>query len=169
MDMQDCDTSKDILVDLGALALGSRLKRLADALCRDATESIAAEKLPIAPHHVPFLACLDRNGPQSIVDLTSALGVSQPAITRTVSALKELALIESRKLETDQRLSIIDLTESGSALVMQMKDDYWKRVETAAAQLFANAKGDFLAQITAVEHALVDESLAQRIAAAPGG
>ena len=143
--------------------VGSRLKRLADALYRDVSATLDASFCGIAPNHVPLLACLEQRGSQTVTDLTGRMGVSQPAVTRMVGALKALGLVQLAPAAHDQRQSLIGLTDAGEALVGRMKTDYWPAVDAAAASLFAGASGDLLAQIAAVEEALRRQPLAERV------
>jgi DNA-binding MarR family transcriptional regulator len=152
----------DFLAQLGALALGSRLKRLADALHRDVAGTLAPYG-GIAPNCVPVLACLEALGPQGVVDIARRLGVAQPGVTRILAALRSHGLIALARGATDRRQSIVRLTDKGAAMVAEMKLDYWPRVDAAASSLFEGASGDFLAQIAAVECALAERSLARRV------
>ena len=68
----------DILQDLGYLALGSRLKRLAERLQADATQIFEQNCFITQPSHFPLLAALDRYGPLTVSEAVTALGVSQP-------------------------------------------------------------------------------------------
>lgn len=153
----------DFLASLGALALGSRLKRLADTLYRDVSGTLDASFCGIAPNHMPILACLDRDGSQTVTEITRRLGVSQPAVTRMVGALKDLDLVRLEPVSQDQRQSRVALSHKGLLLVGRMRIDYWPAVDAGAASLFAGAKGDFLAQIAFVEEALQRQPLAERV------
>ena len=162
MDKQ-AEPPEDFIAALGALALGSRLKRLADALYRDVSETLDASFHGVAPNHVPVLACLTLKGPQTVTELTRHMGVSQPAVTRMVGTLKDLGLVRLDPVSKDQRQSLIVLTKLGEALADRMKSDYWPAVDRAAASLFRDAEGDFLMQIAFVEKALKREPLAMRV------
>src|SRR5215470_11230440 len=99
----------DVLADLGLLALGSRLKRLAERMQADAGELLQRQGFPIQPSHFPLLAALDRYGPLTVSEAVEALGVSQPAVTRSLAGVVELGLVETRAAETDRRVKQIAL------------------------------------------------------------
>jgi len=164
--MQGVDEN-DFMAELGPLALGSRLKRLADRLYRDASAALEADGRAMAPNHVPVLACLARFGEQRVTDLTRRLGVSQPGVTRMVLALSGLGLVRVDKAAGDQRQSFVRLTDEGERQVAEMQIGNWPRVAAAARALYAGGGGDFLQQLGHVEAALDQQSLAARIADMP--
>ena len=54
---------RDVLAEMGPLALGSRLKRLAERMQADATKVFADRGIPIQGTHFPLLAALSTYGP----------------------------------------------------------------------------------------------------------
>src|SRR3569623_1744334 len=78
----------DIVRDLGHLTLGSRFKRLGDRLQADTQRILDAHGLAIQTGQFTFLAALDRLGPSTIGELADAVGVSQPAATRTLGPIE---------------------------------------------------------------------------------
>jgi DNA-binding MarR family transcriptional regulator len=81
---------QDTLSDFGFLFLGSRMKRLAERMQADATrifEATGHGRLFAAFNTI--LATLDRHGDVAIGDLVNLIGISQPAITRTVAGMVE--------------------------------------------------------------------------------
>ena len=144
----------DILQDLGYLALGSRLKRLAERLQAEATQIFEQNCFITQPSHFPLLAALDRYGPLTVTEAVSALGVSQPAVTRSLVGLVDMGLAETTVSETDRRQKTISLTEAGTAAVARMKRDVWPHVARAAAEMAAGPDASLLDQITRIEAAL---------------
>jgi DNA-binding MarR family transcriptional regulator len=154
---------RDVLEDLGYLFLGSRLKRLAERLQADAAKIIAAAGLPIQPAQTPLLAALDRYGSLTVSEAVDVLGVSQPAVTRTLSSLVELGLIEANREGPDQRQKTLSLTKTGRAVMAKAHRDAWPSIESAATRLCHDLTGDLLEQIRAVESRLDHRSLLQRV------
>lgn len=152
----------DILAELGLLALGSRLKRLAERMQADAGELLAQRGFPIQPSHFPLLAALDRYGPLTVTEAVEALGVSQPAVTRSLSGVVELGLVETRTADADRRIKEIRLTEKGRALIEQMKADIWTPVAEAMGEMTSRFNGSLLDQIGQLEAELERRSLASR-------
>jgi DNA-binding MarR family transcriptional regulator len=153
---------RDVLEDLGYLFLGSRLKRLAERLQADAAKIIAAAGLPIQPAQTPLLAALDRYGSLTVTEAVDVLGVSQPAVTRTLTSLVELGLIEATREATDQRQKTLTLTKAGRAVMTKAHRDAWPAIEAAATRLCNDLTGGLLDQIGAVEARLDHRSLFDR-------
>ena len=63
------------------------------------------------------LATLDRTGPRRITDLAAIEGVTQPAMTVLVRVMEESGLVERRGDTSDKRVTLVSLTEAGTAYV----------------------------------------------------
>ena len=154
----------DILKDLGYLALGSRLKRLAERMQADAAQIFEQNCFITQPSHFPLLAALDRYGPLTVTEAVAALGVSQPAVTRSLVGLVEMGLAETTVSDADRRQKSISLTVEGAAAVARMKRDVWPHVARAAEELAAGPDAGLLDQIARIEAAFDESSLSQRAA-----
>lgn len=106
----------DIIGQGGHLFLGSRLKRLGERMQADVMRMVEAEGLPIQPSQAPLLAALDRYGPLTVGAMVEAMGLSQPAVTRSVARLVELGLVEIGRSSRDQRQRTITLTPAGATV-----------------------------------------------------
>ena len=146
--------SRDVLVEFGAVFLSSRLKRLAERMQSDAASVLRNAGVPIQPGQMPLLAALDRYGPLTVGDAVEALGVSQPAVTRTVNALVALDLVAVTRDHKDQRQKTITLTASGAALAERARVALWPQVGAAAVELCEGLAGPLLDQIATLEHRL---------------
>lgn len=154
--------SGDLLADLGYLFLGSRLKRLAERLQADAAKIIADAGLPLQPSHMPLLAALDRYGSLTVGQAADILGVSQPAITRTLKGLLALGLVASTADRTDAREKTVSLTKEGRAAMAKTRRRVWATIEPAATRLCQGLSGDLLSQVAGVESRLDHRSLFER-------
>ncbi|WP_380779761.1 GNAT family N-acetyltransferase [Sphingomonas sp. R86520] len=151
---------QDVLALEGAVMLGSRLKRLAERL-QGGAERIAADcGLPTQPSQMPLLTALYRQGPMTVGDAVQALGISQPAVTRILSRLVEMGLVETSRDVRDQRSKTISLTLAGSGAMELAETVLWPRLRAAVAEV-CDAPA-LLALIAAAESALADEPLDQR-------
>ncbi|WP_010164289.1 bifunctional helix-turn-helix transcriptional regulator/GNAT family N-acetyltransferase [Sphingomonas sp. PAMC 26617] len=144
--------SSDILQDLGAIFLGSRLKRLGERMQAGAARILADAGLGVQPTHMPLLAGLE-NGPLTIGQLVQAVGASQPGVTRGVAQLVDLGLVQTEP-GSDQRQRTISLTPAGVAAMTRARLLVWPRVEAAVDVLCGGEADAFLARITAIEAAL---------------
>lgn len=144
----------------GAVMLGSRLKRLAERLQAGA-ERIAGEcGLPTQPSQMPLLAALHRHGPLSVGDAVDRIGISQPAVTRILSRLVEMGLVETSRGGSDLRTKTMALTDEGRAVMEDAATMLWPRLRAAVGEL-CDVEA-LLAQVEAVEAALAAQPLEQR-------
>lgn len=151
---------RDAVADEGAVMLGSRLKRLAERFQAGA-ERIAADcGLPTQPSQMPVLTALYRHGAMSVGALAELVGISQPAISRILTRLAEMELVEGSFNENDQRTRTIALTAEGRASMEHAETVLWPRLRAAVGEVCDVPA--FLAQIEAIETALATQPLEQR-------
>jgi DNA-binding MarR family transcriptional regulator len=156
--------AEDIIKQMGLLCLGSRLKRIGDRMQADVSRFIEDCGLDIQPAQYPLLAALDRDGPMTVSDLVEALGVSQPGVTRNVTRLADMGLVETAKGRSDQRHKTVALTKAGRQAVQLSKRDVWPHIEAAVVEVCAGLSGPLLKQLGAIEDALADAPLDRRAA-----
>ena len=153
----------DIVRGLGYLMLGTRLRRIGEALQGDATRIAVAHGVVIQSSQYPFLAALDRFGPMTIGDMAAAVGITQPAVTRAIGQLAKLGMVRVKAGSDDRRQRIISLTASGRRQVELGKDEVWPLVESAVADLCGSLRGPLLDQLATMEKELAARPLDQRI------
>jgi DNA-binding MarR family transcriptional regulator/N-acetylglutamate synthase-like GNAT family acetyltransferase len=155
--------SRDVLAEMGYLALGSRLKRLAERVQAEATKSFADRGYPVQATHFPLLAALTTYGPLSVGEAVDAVGISQPAVTRIHNSLQKLGLTRTVPVKGDNRQKQIRLTAKGEALVEDMKHTMWPHVRRAAQAICEGPDTDILSQISRIEDNLQTRALNARI------
>jgi DNA-binding MarR family transcriptional regulator len=150
---------EDVVESLGYLALGTRLKRLGERLQAQTQVVLAQAELDLPAGHFPVLAALDRLGSLNVGELTEALGVSQPGVTRMLDKLQGEGLVRSMQSEDDRRVRTIELTGSGRQLVSRAKRTVWPRVEAAVADACTET---LIPALAALEKALAQMPLSAR-------
>lgn len=164
--MEFSGDGKDIVRGLGYLALGTRLRRLGERLQSQTDLLLEEAGIAVPASYFPFLAALDRLGSASVGEITEAVGISQPGVTRVLDKLQEAGLVQSRQLTADRRVRTVALSRSGQQLVARAKHAVWPIIEAAVADACSSAGGSLLAQLTALEEALATASLSTRARAA---
>lgn len=160
----------DFIRRKGALALGTRLKRIGERLQADTQEIFAAHGVAVQATHHPLIAALDEEGPLTVGELAQALGVAQPGVTRSVRDLAERGIVDIGQDATDQRRRPVSLTEAGRALVEAARAEVWPKVAQSVTDALGPEADRFLAQLDRLENALADLSLLKRAQEArPGG
>ncbi len=156
---------EDVVRALGHLSLGTRLRRIGEQLQSETQRILDAGGLPVQASQCPVLVAVERLGPVTVGDLALALGITQPGATRAVGLLVEAGSLEVLKSEGDARVRLVALTAAGTALVARLQSEIWPRIDRAVADLCAPLAGPLLDQLDALEAALRDVPLPDRIAA----
>src|SRR5690606_29102263 len=148
----------------GPLFLGSRLKRLAERMQADAAAALRDAGLALQPGQQPLLAALDMRGPLSVGEAVEALGVSQPAVTRSLTALVAQGLVERVPGSGDARTKRLALTPAGRAAMDEAKRTVWPYIGLAAEALCEGLDGPLIEQVTALEARLAEAPLDRTVA-----
>jgi len=160
---------EDVVRALGFLCLGTRFKRLGERLQTETQRLSEALGGVVQVGQYPFLAAVDRLGPLTVGELTEAIGISQPGVTRSLGQLVELGLLDARPAPDDRRVRVVSLTAEGRTLVDLAKGNAWPRIELAVVDLCAPLSGPLLAQLAAIEDGLDREPLRSRTGRLKGG
>lgn len=156
----------DIVKELGFLTLGTRFKRIGEALQAQTQALLTEHGIDMPAAHFPLLAALDWHGPLGVGELSLAVGVSQPVVTRSLKGLEDSGLVQSEAVQGDRRVRRVALSPAGQALVQRAQRDVWPVIEASVAQVCASLEGPLLEQLAALESGLARTSLLQRSAVA---
>lgn len=146
--------TEDVVKELGYLTLGTRLKRLGERLQSQTQVLLEAAGAGIPASHFPILAALDRLGPLNVGDLTEAVGMSQPGVTRMLDKLEGDSLVQSAQLVGDRRVRTIELSKAGRQLVSRSKRVAWPVIEAAVADACTGGARSLLTALASLEEAL---------------
>jgi ribosomal protein S18 acetylase RimI-like enzyme len=156
---------QDFLNELAELALGSRLKRMSERMLTSASDVYQEFGMDINPKWFTLMALLeskDRNKQElSIVEASSLLGLSQPALSQFCKELQNEKLIRVDKGQSDSRKRILSLTTKGRERITQMKP-IWDAVQLAAVELCTEHNNDFYRSLLLFEKSFSSESLLSR-------
>ena len=141
---------EDFLEELGALALGGRLKRLSDALMQDGGRIYEQVHPGFQSRWVAVFTYLYKKGPTSITALAKGLGVSHPGINKIANELIEVRLVAPYRDRNDKRKRVLALTSSGRQKYKVLEPTF--RDIRQALQAAIDEPGlEFMAQLTALE------------------
>lgn len=151
----------DILRDLGALALGSRLKRLSDRLMQDGIRVYRDSGVAFEPRWFPVYYYLGKVGPSAVTDIARGLGITHPSVNQVAREMIAADLVAAYKDTRDKRKRVLALTKAGKARRSQL-DAVWKDIETALQELVDETGADLLGYLTMIERGLERRSFHQR-------
>jgi len=150
----------NIFNEIGALAMSTRLQRLADQFRKDGVLIYKANDIDFEPKWFPVIYALNLRSPLSILELSEEIGYAHPS---TISLLKELekeGLIASFKDEQDERKRLIKLTEKAEILVGRMKP-VWEKMKKIAEEITDTAN-NLLIAMDETEYQLKKETFLAR-------
>jgi DNA-binding MarR family transcriptional regulator len=153
---------EDVVKELGYLTLGTRLKRLGERLQAQTQVVLEHAGVGLPASHFPVLAALERLGVLSVGELTEAMGVSQPGVTRLLDKLEGEGLVRSTQSSDDRRVRTIALTKTGRQLIARAKRTVWPIVDAAVADACAGPAQPLLMALTTLEEALATAPLSIR-------
>lgn len=152
---------RNIIEELGSLALATRLKNLSERLAKDVAQIYKESSFDFEPRWFTLFHALKNGEEMAVTELATMLNQTHPAVNQVANKLVKEGLAEERKDEVDQRKRLIKLSEKGHALATKM-EPVWKKVRVANDQLLAEST-DLLAALAKVEAALDEKSIYDRV------
>jgi DNA-binding MarR family transcriptional regulator len=161
------DEPRPIATDILATPrkLGTLLRRLVDHLDSAVEDSYRQQGLDYRPRYTPIVRALRASGPCSMQALVRHMGVSQSAVSQTLSEMVGRGLVAIRQDSRDGRARVVELTPRAFEMLPHIQR-CWDATEAASATLdqeLGQSLPELIARaITLLEH----RSLGVRIAEA---
>jgi DNA-binding MarR family transcriptional regulator len=146
---------------LGGAAIGARLRRLAERIDGDVARIYAEAGLEFEQRWFGVLNQLALNGPATVGELATTLGITHASISQTRSSLEKVGLVQSQTDPDDARRRQLHLTGKGRQLVERLTP-LWQMLEQAATQIVAEVDG-LIESLDRLDDALSRRSLFERI------
>ncbi|OEK02399.1 hypothetical protein BFP97_13090 [Roseivirga sp. 4D4] len=153
---------RNIIEELGSLALATRLKNLSERLARDVAQVYKESAFDFEPRWFAMIYALKEGEELAVTELSAMLKQTHPAVNQVANVLVEKGLAEERKDFSDQRKRLLKLSSKGQQLVKKMTA-IWERIKSANDELLNEASGDLLSTLDKVESALDQQSMYERV------
>lgn len=153
----------DYLTELGSLALGSRLKRLAERLSAEVTRIYESQGLDFEPRWFPIFHLLAGNSEMSIMDIAKAIGVTHPAVNQIAQEMLAQDLLLATVDPDDKRRRCLSLSKKGRKLSESMSQA-WRLIHISINDALHDSQHDVLKSVQAFEASLDKKDLAARFA-----
>lgn len=153
---------RNIIEELGSLALATRLKSLSERLARDVGQIYKELAFDFEPRWFAMIYALKDKETLAVTELSSMLQQTHPAVNQVANVLVEKGLVVESKDETDQRKRLLKLSRSGSALVNKM-EMIWEKIKVANDELLKETDPEFLNRVQKLEEALENISMYDRV------
>jgi len=146
----------------GKMALGSRLRRLADSFTNEALKVYQSYGVDIDPKFFPVFYMLSHNQESSISEIARDIGHSHPSVSKTVKEMTKKGLTITSKGKNDSRINVVKLSAKGVALI-PMLNEQCIDVQETVEQLIKEADIDLWRAIEQIEILLEQKSFFNRV------
>lgn len=153
---------RNIIEELGSLALATRLKNLSERLAKDVAQVYKELSFDFEPRWFAIVYALKDRETLSVTELATMLQQTHPAVNQVANVLVGKGLVIESKDEADQRRRMLKLSPSGADLVDKMSR-VWERIKVANDELIQDTDPDFLNRIKALEFQLDESSMYDRV------
>lgn len=152
---------RNIIEELGSLALATRLKNLSEKLAKDVAQVYKESSLEFEPRWFTLVWALKEGQELAVTQLAGMLQQTHPAVNQVANVLVAKGLVAERKDKEDQRKRLLQLTAKGLKLVEHITP-VWERIKKANDDLLADS-ANLLDSLEKVESALEDKSMYERV------
>ncbi len=153
--------SRNIIEELGSLALATRLKNLSDRLAKDVAQVYKESSFDFEPRWFTLVWALKEGQELAVTELAAMLKQTHPAVNQVANVLVEKGLVSERKDKEDQRKRLLQLTAKGLQVVDQISP-LWVQIKKANDELLADSS-NLIESLEKVEAALDQSSMYDRM------
>lgn len=151
----------DLFSQLGALALASRMRRLADRMSQDVVVIYKEQNIDFEPRWFTVYYLLVQKAPLSIVEVAQILGISHPCVNQIANDMIKAGLVKAQKDKTDKRKRLLVLTDKGRDLLPALQT-IWDDVENALKDVIADSGLDVMGMLEKMETCLDRKEIYER-------
>ena len=148
--------------EMGALFLGTRLKRLSDNLYDEVDKIYEGLNINLKSRWTAVLFLLHENGDSGITQIAEHMGLTHPAISQMSRKLIESGFIESKADEQDERRRLLGLTKKGKQLTQELTP-IWENIRVCLNERIASCQDDLLKAILNLEQLQEKQSFSDQI------
>lgn len=145
----------DIISDLGALALGSRMKRLSERFLKIASDIYDSSGIDFEAKWFPMFYLLSKEGEKSIMEIAESLNISHPAVIQIAKELEQNGWIKSVKNKEDARKRNLKVTRKAIEKLPQL-EELWLNFRLKNEKIVELAENNILKALQEVE-TILDE------------
>lgn len=152
----------DLIKEIGALTLASRMKRLADRFLHDVGVIFRERQVSVEPRWATVYYLLARDGSMSVTEIARALQISHPAVHQVAREMLKAGYLVQNSDSQDGRKRMLSLSDLALSVKSEMQE-LWGDVEAAASQVIRDSGFDVLRVLERLEWELEQCPFHQRI------
>ncbi len=150
----------NILNELGELALGTRLVRIAEQMRKDASRIYREHELDFESKWFPVLIVLHKKPGIGVVKIAEEIGYTHQSVIALIKEMQKQKLVQSKASPSDGRKKLLSLTPKAMAMIEKF-EPLWEQFRVVANAIFNNGSS-MLKAIEDTEAALQEESFYNR-------
>lgn len=144
------------------MALGTRVRFLAETIGQDAAEIYRAYGNELQPKWFPVFYILSMNGEDTVTSIAEQIGHSHASVSKIITEMGRAGLIAEKADPKDRRRTCVNLSKKGRDLSKKMEEQY-KDVGAAIEEISSQASHNLWAAIEEWEYLLSQKSLRDRV------
>jgi DNA-binding MarR family transcriptional regulator/predicted GNAT family N-acyltransferase len=152
------------ITELGAVALGSRLKSLSERLYDAADAVYRAQGSPMQARWLPVLRLLMERGPTTVGDIARQIGQSHSAVSQLAAKLTRAGWLRTVDDRLDRRRRVLSLTPKAEAALKALRPT-WRAVRDTVQARLGETGIDLLAALDVLDNGLTERPLDQAVLA----
>ena len=150
----------DLISELGALAWGSRLKRLSDLIMKQASAVYQSYGIEFEPKWFPLFYLLAQKQEMGIMEIAEKLQVTHPVVIQIAKELEKKGWVTSKKSGDDGRKRILKLTKKGLDFLPQLQN-IWQDIRAVNEALLSQRNYLLLPAVEELEQVLTEKEYIQ--------
>jgi len=150
--------------DAGELILGTRFKKLSDKFLDDVSAIYKNSEVEFEPSWFAVFFSLDKYGRLTMSEIAANLGVTQSAISQTVSSLEKKGFVKIETADGDKRVRFVSFTEKAAKLLSKIKP-IWKIIKSKMREMLNEGENSkyMLEALSELEYLFVKKGLSDRV------
>lgn len=152
---------KNIINELGELAIGARMRRLYDIFSKDVGKIYTDNKLNFETKYFTLFYLVSQRKEMGIMEIAEELSLTHPAIIHLAKELEKKGYIESVKSPSDNRKRLLRLSKKGQKALPAFQK-VWKKITALNKQLMAQQQNHLLKALEEMEQMLEEQSYYKR-------
>lgn len=150
--------------DVGKLAMGSRVRYLADLISQDAAEIYKSYETNLQPKWFPVFYLLAKDGESNVTAIAESIGHSHASVSKILTEMSNARLLSEKEDPTDRRRTVVSLSKRGKEIAEKLETQSLD-VSAAIEEITQQASHDLWAALAEWEYLLGKKSLLERVTA----
>lgn len=152
----------DALQGIGAVGLGSRMKRLSEYMMKETQIVYDYFGFDFDPYLFPTFKVIQHKEEVTNTEINQSLQTSQPATTQAINKLEKKGLIILKEHPSDKRKKLISLSEKGKKLTKDIQP-LWKSIEDTVKVYTRITSDSLIEHINKLEEKFIQKKFSEAI------